>query len=95
MQPTINDYDGWRNSLVGQWFFEHVLQTYADESAKENGKMPGSLYQAHEDFAVYVRNAGHITGVEYVIHLDPFEDKRQSLKEANDENNGNGKISAG
>lgn len=71
----ISDFDGWRNSPVGIWFFD-LLREYADEAAKINGRAPGSYLTAHEDFVAFIRNAGHIDGIEYVINFDPFEEER-------------------
>lgn len=93
--PSINDFDGWRNSLVGQWFFEYVLQGLADEAARLNGRAIGTYATKEEDYLTYVRNAGHISGIEYAITLDPFEVERESLKEANDEAKSNREIHTG
>jgi hypothetical protein len=93
--PTIHDFDGWRNSPVGQWFFEYVLQGLADEAARQNGRAVGTYATRDEDYLTYVRNAGHISGVEYAITLDPFETERESLKEAKDEVKSHGTLLAG
>jgi len=78
--PKMQEYDGWRNSAVGIWFFETFLQSYADEAARQNGKAPGSYQSQWEDFAAYVRNAGYISGVEYTITIDPFEETRHEIE---------------
>ena len=74
------DFDAWREMPVGRWFFDQVLQGYADEAAKENGRAVGSLEETQgKEFMSFVKNAGHISGVEYVINLDPFDEERQEL----------------
>lgn len=78
-KPTISEFDGWRNSPVGRWFFDHYLQGYADEGAKINGKAAGT-YTSTEDHITLVRNAGFITGVEHAIHVDPLEGERNEAK---------------
>ena len=75
-QPKITEYDGWRSSAIGIWFFEHYLQGYADEAANINGRAVGTYPTKDEDHMTYVRNAGHINGVEYTINNDPFEEER-------------------
>lgn len=79
--PKLNEYDGWRNSAIGIWFFEHYLQGYADLAAIENGKAAGTWTDIGRDHMNYVRNAGHVSGVEFVINNDPFEGEREELDE--------------
>ena len=79
-QPKQSEYDGWRNSAVGIWFFEHYLQGYADTAAIENGKSAGRYPAKDEDHMICVRKAGHISGVEFTINADPFEEEREEKK---------------
>ena len=86
---NMKEFDGWRASPVGVWFFETVLQGYADASAGINGRAVGSVEDSQgKEIMTYVKNAGVINGVEYVIALDPFEDERP--EEGNDEEANNG-----
>jgi hypothetical protein len=80
--PKMSEFDGWRASAVGRWFFEVVLQGYADASAGINGRAVGSLEESQgKEILTYVKNAGVINGVEYVIELDPFIEERQELED--------------
>ncbi len=74
-RPLMREYDNWRRSSVGQWFFEHYLQEYADEGARLNGRQIGQM-----EYDVCVRNAGVIEGVEYAITADPFEEERDEAE---------------
>ena len=79
-EPKMSEFDGWRSSPVGAWYFE-VLQGYANASADMNGRQVGSMEDSQgKEFMTYVKNAGVINGVEYAINLDPFEDRRQELE---------------
>lgn len=78
MIPSISEYDGWRNSPVGRWFFDTYLQGYADASAGINGRAVGGVEDTSgKEFLTYVKNAGVISGVEYAILSDPFEEERE------------------
>lgn len=77
-RPTVSEFDGWRQSVVGIWFFEHYLQGYADFSAGQNGRAVGLYSTSHEELMTYARNAGVIQGVEYAIGTDPFEEERST-----------------
>jgi len=80
--PKMSEFDGWRASPVGRWFFEVVLQGYADASAGINGRAVGSLEESQgKEILTYVKNAGVISGIEYAIACDPFEEERQELLE--------------
>lgn len=82
--PKLTEYDGWRNSAISIWFFEHYLQTWVNKQAIENGKALGS-FPKDEDYLTYVKNAGIIKGIEDVINEDPFEEERESIEEESDE----------
>ena len=84
-RPTMSEFDGWKNSATGIWFFEHYLQGYADIMAGENGRGVGVIEETiGKELLTFVKNAGVICGVESVISLDPFDDEREEL-ENNDE----------
>jgi hypothetical protein len=78
-KPHMSDYDAWRNSSVGLWFFEHHLQGEADLSASENGRAVG-LFSPAIDYMTFVRKAGVIEGIEHAINSDPFEVEREEQK---------------
>ena len=81
-QPTLQEFDSWKNSSIGKWYFEFYLQGFADKSAQENGRSFGLISEVKdEDFMIHVRNSGFITGVEYAINTDPFEDSREEAKD--------------
>ena len=78
IEPTLQEFDGWKHSSTGKWFFEHYLQGYADESAGVNGRSFGQMSEVKDDdFMIHVFNSGVINGVEYAINTDPFEDARE------------------
>ena len=80
-KPTMSDFDGWRNSATGVWYFEHYLQSYADMQAQENGRSVGRIEEdTQQEFITAVRNAGVIQGVDNVVSLDPFEEEREELE---------------
>ena len=81
--PKANEFDGWRQAASGRWVFDFVLQGNADAAANQNGRLPGSLQNAHEDFATYIRNAGYIAGVEFTIQFDPFQEEREHETKSN------------
>ena len=88
-----NEFDGWRNSPVGRWFFDTYLQGYADVSAADNGRSVGNLEAtSFEDYAVHVKNAGIVEGVEYAINADPFIEEREGVS---DEGEGRGAVPFG
>ena len=81
--PSISEFDGWKASIVGQWYFEHYLQGYANATAEENGRAVGKRGASFEDdYMILARQAGIVEGVEFAITADPFEEER---KEKNDE----------
>lgn len=84
-QPKLTEFDSWRNTAIGIWFFEHYLQNYVDAAAMENGKAAGTYTSKDIDHMIFVRNAGLIHGIEYAINIDPFEEERQAKEEAKDE----------
>jgi len=85
MRPKKAEFDQWKSTHVGVWFFQEYLQGYADESAGINGRGVGRVEETAEaEFMTFVRNAGVIQGVESVIDgiteedptLDPFYEER-------------------
>jgi len=90
-RPTINEFDAWKSSFAGQWFFGEYLQGYADALAGANGRSAGLIEGDQEkEIVVLVRNAGIISGVESVIlgatedgaELDPFQEEREYAAES-------------
>ena len=102
-KPKMRQFDGWKSSAVGQWFFREYLQDYADSSAMENGRQFGRVEEtAEKEVMTAARNAGVIQGVDDVINgirdteeesynsqLDPFAEERE---EQEDESGGDGEI---
>ena len=89
----INEFDGWRNSPVGRWYFDTYLKGYADAAAAENGRSLGNLAEtSFEDYAIHVKNAGIVEGIEYAIHTDPFIEEREG---AIDESESRGAVPVG
>jgi len=90
-KPTMSEFDGWKHSTVGRWFFDEFLQGYADISAGQNGRGVGVVEETvDKELLTFVRNAGVILGVESVIAgiseeddlLDPFAEERRENDEA-------------
>ena len=88
-RPSISEFDGWKNSPVGQWYFRVYLKEYADLAAGENGRGVGRVEETVDaEFMTFVRNAGVIQGVESVINgiteedllLDPFVEERDEIE---------------
>ena len=79
---NMKEFDGWRASPVSVWFFEEVLHEYVRAAAAINGRAVGSTEDSiGKELMTFVKNAGVINGVEYVIDLDPFEDEREDIKD--------------
>ena len=90
-KPKMNEFDGWKNSSTGLWYFNVYLQQYADRAAGENGRGVGRVEDTVDsEFMTFVKNAGVIQGVENVINgtkeevdkdydslMDPFYEERQ------------------
>lgn len=79
-QPREREFKAWRNSEVGIWFFEHVLQSYADVLARANGTAIGQ-----QEIETCIRYAGTVEGVEYAISLDPYEGDQEDEVESSGE----------
>ena len=84
-RPTMAEFDGWKNTAVGAWYFHHYLQGFADIYAMENGRAVGNRGASmHEDYMILAKQAGIVEGVESVINgiseedelLDPFAEER-------------------
>ena len=85
-EPKISEFDGWRESSVGRWFFEVVLQGYADAfpimTLTEEGegyRVLGELYSVMPSVMDRVNSieggAGYIP---YIVDVKPIDsaDKR-------------------
>ena len=81
-RPTMAEFDGWKNTAVGAWYFEYV-QDQADKIAMANGRQVGQFENEGVDHMIAVRQAGFVKGMEDVITHDPFEDEREEKE--NDE----------
>ena len=78
--PKMKEFDGWRNSVTGIWFFEYVLPDYARLTAEENGRSVGNRGDTmQEDYMILAKQAGIVEGVEYAATLDPFENEREEI----------------
>ena len=83
--PTLIEFDSWKNSPIGVWYFREYLQGFADAMARENGRNIGGFEDSESKaFMTSVKNAGVIKGVDDVINgiteeddlLDPFAEER-------------------
>ena len=87
IKPTLREFDEWRTTSVGKWFFDEVLVKDAQERAMLNGRAVGvrgpTLY---EDYMILAKEAGVIEGILYAINEDPFEDERKELADSDQVN---------
>ena len=81
-RPTIREFDRWRNTEVGIWFFDVHLKGWADAMAMENGRGVGRVEDSEDmEFMTVVRNAGVVQGVDNAITEDPFVDEREERED--------------
>ena len=87
-QPTISEFDGWKDSPVGQWYFRTYLAEYARKVAEEAGRSIGMMGETFDtDYMYHAKEAGRVDGIEAVVSgiteenplLDPFEAEREEL----------------
>ena len=78
-RPTMSEFDGWKNSATGIWFFEYV-QDQANDMAGENGRKIGLFDDKGVDHMSGVRMSGFVAGMEEVITHDPFLEEREELE---------------
>ena len=82
-QPGMNDFDMWKLSPVGQWYFDVHLKKLAEESAYQNGVSAGIRESSLEaDHMHHVWQAGWIHGVLDAIANDPFIEEREAKDES-------------
>jgi len=80
-RPTMAQYDGWRASPAGQWFFGVYLQEVANQTAEDNGRSVGNRGSTlHDDYMILAKQAGSVDGIEFAINHDPFEDERKETE---------------
>ena len=71
-EPTRDDFEAWRNSPIGEWFFNEISEE-AEKSAADQGAGSCLNYDSSESTALrYANVCGYINGIAYVVGLDPF-----------------------
>jgi len=82
--PNMKDFDDWKSSPTGQWFFGRFdvdgsviekgwLQEQADLRAQDIGRSMGRQDMPDKDHMEAVRQAGFVYGIEYALEIDPWE----------------------
>ena len=77
-QPTMREFDEWKHTEVGKWFFNHFLQGYADQEAMRNGRMDEDEAR-YSDSNRRTYNAGVVAGVDFAIEIDPYMEDREQV----------------
>lgn len=78
MQKT--DYDIWRYSPVGKWFFDTML---TEEISLHEHALGGGSVLSDEPYKTSIRYAeavGIIAGIELTCALDPFKEERNEAE---------------
>ncbi len=79
MKVSKQEFDAWRNSVVGREFFQE-LKDFSDASALQIGQ-GGTLRPTAEETALVTANqTGFVTGIDAIIAHDPFIGTRREDK---------------
>ena len=61
--PTRDDFEAWRNSPIGEWFFNEIAEE-AEQSAADSGAGGNLNYDSAESTAMRYSNiCGYINGM--------------------------------
>ena len=74
---NISEYDAWRNSRVGIWFFEEWLPEQSRNLAEHNGRSVGAEPTLEQDYMSLAKRSGLVEGIDAVADADPFIDERE------------------
>jgi len=75
-----DDFDQWRQSPVGRWFFEEQLTKEIARRDTEIGSGAALSDDPYKTLRAYAELVGIGAGISFACRFDPFKEKRNEAK---------------